>query len=364
MSKALGKKLRKARENLGISQGELARGVGLSSEFISLLEIGKRRPSLETLTSLSKYLKKDISYLLEEDEFTGFEKLLKIEGLERKDREHLKRFHKFCLEYLWLEKVTDTPLALAPLYSNISPERLAREERQRLGLGGLGEEPIRDVFNLIEFNGLHVIRQALPETMNISGVFVYLEDEQSAFALINSSQPYGLQVLTAAHEYYHFLKDRFGGPIIDNPDVLVDEYLPLYHPREKFAHTFAMRFILPPEKVLEVIEKDIQQKYLNFKEVLYLKRYFGISTLPMLYMLRELDFLSSPKFKEYQKLDAVHHEKSIFGFSTEQDYPKGKRRGILLTDRFTRLAYTAYEKKKINKEKLSRLLKKKLERTS
>lgn len=361
MSKTLGKKLRKARENLGISQVELARGIGLSSEFISLLEIGKRRPSLETLSALSGYLKKDIAYLLEEDEFTGFERLLQIDGLERKEREHLKKFQKFCLEYLWLEKVTDTPLALAPLYSNITPERLAKEERQRLGLG---EEPIRDVFHLIEFNGLHVIRQALPEAMNISGVFVFLEDEQAAFTLINRSQPYGLQVLTAAHEYYHFLKDRFGGPIVDNPDVLVDEYLPLYHPREKFAHTFAMRFLLPPDKVQEVIEKDIQQKHLTFKEVLYLKRYFGISTLPMLYLLRELDFLSPPKFKEYQKHDAVHHEKSIFGYSTEQESLKGKRRGVLLTDRFTRLAYLAYDKRKIDKEKLNRLLKKKVEITS
>jgi transcriptional regulator with XRE-family HTH domain len=361
MSITLGKKLRKARENLGISQGELARGVGLSSEFISLLEIGKRRPSLETLTSLSNYLKKDISYLLEEDEYTGFERLLRAEGLERKDREHLKKFQKFCLEYLWLEKITDAPPALAPLYSNISPERLAKEERQRLGLG---EEPIRDVFNLIEFNGLHVIRQTLPETMNISGIFVYLEDEQSAFALINRSQSYGLQALTAAHEYYHFLKDRYGGPIIDNPDVLVDEYLPLYHPREKFAHTFAMRFLLPPEKVLEVIEKDIQQKQMTFREVLYLKRYFGINTLSMLYLLREMEFLTSQKFKDFQKLDSAHLEKSFFGYSTEQETQKSKRKGILLTDRFTRLAYTAFDRKKIDREKLNSLLKKKVELAS
>jgi Zn-dependent peptidase ImmA (M78 family) len=59
---------------------------------------------------------------------------------------------------------------------------------------------------------------------------------KAAFALINSADTPGRQAFTATHEYCHYLKDRHEGPLIENPDVFIDEYVSLYHPREKFAH--------------------------------------------------------------------------------------------------------------------------------
>ncbi|MDH5467486.1 MAG: helix-turn-helix domain-containing protein, partial [Candidatus Aminicenantes bacterium] len=61
MSGILGTRLRRERESLGITQESLSRAVGLSSEFISLLELGKRMPSLESLTALAEFFKKDVS---------------------------------------------------------------------------------------------------------------------------------------------------------------------------------------------------------------------------------------------------------------------------------------------------------------
>ena len=81
----LGTRLRREREELGITQDALAKGVGLSSEFISLLELGKRMPSLESLTALADYFRKDVSYFLKEKEET-FKIILKAEGLDEKAR--------------------------------------------------------------------------------------------------------------------------------------------------------------------------------------------------------------------------------------------------------------------------------------
>ncbi|GAI13928.1 unnamed protein product, partial [marine sediment metagenome] len=81
MSAILGTRLRREREELGITQDVLAKGVGLSSEFISLLELGKRMPSLETLTALADYFRKDVSYFLKEKEET-FKIILRAEGLD------------------------------------------------------------------------------------------------------------------------------------------------------------------------------------------------------------------------------------------------------------------------------------------
>ena len=66
MHNLLGIRIRRLREDLGLTQEDLARSVGLSSEFISLLELGKRDPSLESLNSVARFFKKDISFFLVE----------------------------------------------------------------------------------------------------------------------------------------------------------------------------------------------------------------------------------------------------------------------------------------------------------
>ena len=69
MSHIVGTKIRSLREELDLTQEELAGSVGLSSEFISLLELGKRDPSLESLSSLARFFKKDLSFFLAEVAF-------------------------------------------------------------------------------------------------------------------------------------------------------------------------------------------------------------------------------------------------------------------------------------------------------
>ena len=92
----LGTKLRREREDIGLTQEALAKAVGLSSEFISLLELGKRMPSLDTLTTLANYFKKDASYFLKEKE-EAFNVLLQEESLDKKARGELRKFKKlYC----------------------------------------------------------------------------------------------------------------------------------------------------------------------------------------------------------------------------------------------------------------------------
>lgn len=347
----LGTKLRREREDIGLTQEALARAVDLSSEFISNLELGKRMPSLATLTTLADYFKKDVSYFLKEKEET-FNVLLQEEGLDKKAKGELKKFKKSCEEYLHLEELTERRIELAPLYTHTSAERMADEERSRLGLG---DEPIRNVFSLLEVNGLHILRQPIPEKSKISGVFIYFEVERAAFALVNSTQSLGQQIFTAAHEYCHYIKDRNTGPVIDNPDIFIDEYVSLYHPREKFAQAFALRFLIPPLKVREIIDKDLRSRKMTFTDVLYLKKYFGVETLCILQTLKALEYISLAKFEEYRSLDSAAFGEAFFGkFYEERELIKG-RGGVFLSSRFKSLALEAYQKKKITAERLSEL---------
>jgi len=315
MDKLLGTRLKKAREEIGLSQGAFAKALGLSSEYISLLESGKRTPSFETLQKIAGFLNKNVSYFFE-DKRPAFEALFDRAETDERLRKDLQKFRATCERYLELEETTGRRLDLAPAYARISPERLAEEERRRLGLGN---EPIRDVLALCEVNGCRIIRQTLADEARIAGLFVFDEERRAAFALVNANEPPGLQTFIAAHLYGHYLMDRGDSPIFDNPDVVVDEYVSLYPPREQCAQTFASRFLVPPDKLQELIEKDLRARSLTFDDVLFLKRYFGVSTRAMLRTLRGRGILPEAKFEEFFKRNPEDRELEVFGVRSGQE---------------------------------------------
>jgi transcriptional regulator with XRE-family HTH domain len=332
MNELFAARLKKLREEAGLTQEELGEAVGLSSEYISLLEAGKRTPSIIALNRISKHFQKNVSFFLETRE-NPFTVLQSDEQLSSATKKTLAEFQKICLEYLELEKITGRHCQLAPLYSgSLSPQNMAEEERRRLGLGN---EPIRDIFKLGEMNGCRYIKMSLPEEARISGIFIFLEEKDAAFALVNSNLPPGKQMVEAAHLYCHYLRDRNESPILDNPDVIVDEYVTLYSPREQFAQAFASRFLIPPAKVRELVEKDMKVRRLSYPDVVFLKRYFGVSAPAMLRTLRLMNYLSRSQFESYFKLDHEAEERAIFGeVSVEEKEKTAPGPEVLLSERF------------------------------
>jgi transcriptional regulator with XRE-family HTH domain len=316
----LGTRLKRSREAIDLSQGAFAKALGLSSEYISLLEAGKRTPSLETLDKISSFLNKDLTFFFERERRV-FDALLGDASLNDRGRKDLQKFRALCEKDLELEEAAGRRLDLAPLYSLTSPERLAEEERRRIGLG---QEPIRDIFRLCEANGCRIFRVPLAEESRISGAFVYDGERRAAFALINANEPAGLQVTIAAHEYAHYLKDRTDGPIIDNPDVVLEEYVSLYPPREIFAQAFASRFLIPPSKLGELVEKNLRGRSLSYEDVLVLKRYFGVSTRALLRALRAQSLIAPSKFEEFFKRNPETRESEVFGAASGMEEQKSR----------------------------------------
>ncbi len=68
----LGERIRRRRKELGLTQSQLA-GKDLSKGFISLVETGRTRPSIETLLALANRLQKPVGYFLERDTPPGQE---------------------------------------------------------------------------------------------------------------------------------------------------------------------------------------------------------------------------------------------------------------------------------------------------
>ena len=342
MGKFLPARLKKAREDAGLTQEAFAQSLGLSSEFISLLESGKRAPSLETLSRISAHFHKDSSFFLGERE-SAFTVLFRAPAadLSPEARLEFERFRRYVDDYLRLEEATGRRLELAPLYSGrLSPERMAAEERRRLGLG---DEPIRDIFALLERNGLRILRSPLPPSVEISGIFIFLEAQSAAFALINSAQTICRQVFSAAHEYCHYLKDRQDPPLIDTPrifDMLAMSNTGRGHSasdkKNRFAQEFAAHFLLPPAKVREIVEARSGPARLSYEDILFIKRYFGVSVKAMLITLRNMGILGPAQVEEFSAIDPAVREREVFSM-TDEDYGPGSglaSREIIVSDRY------------------------------
>lgn len=63
----LGKKIRLARINKGLKQYELAEHCNVTANYISLIEAGKKTPSLRTISNIAKALDVNVSNLLDDD---------------------------------------------------------------------------------------------------------------------------------------------------------------------------------------------------------------------------------------------------------------------------------------------------------
>ncbi|MGB9894043.1 MAG: hypothetical protein ACPLRA_06480, partial [Candidatus Saccharicenans sp.] len=117
-------------------------------------------------------------------------------------------------------------------------------------------------------------------------------------------------------------------------------------------------FLIPPSKVRELVEKDMKTKRLSYPDVIFLKRYFGVSAPAMLRTLRLMNYLSRSQFEHYFKLDHEAEEQAVFGnVSVEEKERARAGPKLLLPERFyllkkeAELAGEAEEEEQRNKSK-------------
>lgn len=72
--KGIGKKIQKAREELGLSQEELARRLGYTQAALSNYELGKRRLYLANIEHIARELNRPLRYFLEESSLKATQK--------------------------------------------------------------------------------------------------------------------------------------------------------------------------------------------------------------------------------------------------------------------------------------------------
>lgn len=233
--------LTKAREALGLEPSEVAGALGIDVEGLNRWERGTSEPSLEDLWNLAELYKRSTDYFLRllpalpEHLSFRLKRLDKIQDLPPKVREVIVRFEELCRAEAELEEALQKPhpILIEKADRSYDSEELADKERRRLGLG---EQPIRDLRELLASQGIRVFVLPVPDipSIELSGMS-WWHDDYGPCILVNGRNNPGRRSFTLAHEYAHLLHA--------DPATICAFMLDV--PEERFANRFAAAFLMP-----------------------------------------------------------------------------------------------------------------------
>jgi Zn-dependent peptidase ImmA (M78 family)/DNA-binding XRE family transcriptional regulator len=233
---AIGERIRRVRESVGLSQQELAKRIGYSSSAtISHFESGERKISILDLQQIAQTLGLPTDYFLrDEAPYQGIESFrLRAHAIRPAARETVLAFLTFAQKH-------SRPLKkMPPRVENLRPGKAA--ERILVDLD-IKEPPVspRDVAVRL---GVPVFEWEL--TDEISGIFI---SYQNQFCIgVNEAHPRVRQRFSVAHEIGHLVYDRSQSLFLDFTEVSMTADLDKLQDAkaETRANQFAADLLMP-----------------------------------------------------------------------------------------------------------------------
>ncbi|MFQ5899688.1 MAG: helix-turn-helix domain-containing protein [Candidatus Methylomirabilia bacterium] len=380
----LGRRLKLAREAAGLTQEDAVAPIGLSRPALAQFEAGIKAPSSLHLARLAEIYRREIGELLA-DEFDESKRdalaaLFRANPQLAGDRERAKAVAecaRLCREYTNLESLLGidqdrvygveygTPAMRTRWDAIRQGERLAELERARLKLG---DDPIGEMPEILERQGIRFIEMSLPE--NISGLFLH-DDKYGPSIFVNEDHHQRRRMFSCAHEYCHALVDRDRGSVVSRAENR-EELL------EVRANAFAATFLIPeggvraflrrlgkgePSRsqlqVYDEAEAVVGQKRteahsqdVQVYDVAHLAHHFGVSYEMALYRLLNLKFLTEEERAQLaEQRDAANEIMRFLG--TEPNARTAERKPF--RHQFILLALEAFRREVISRAKLREL---------
>lgn len=374
----LGERLREARRAVGLSQEAAAAHLGVPRPTISYIEAGKREVGGLELAKLAALYGRSLNWFIKEQQTEHREAdplavLFRAGVLQPEDHARVAAFAQVCRNYRELETLLDLgEPAAPPEYGGYGPPRskleairqgdgLAAEERRRLGLG---DAPIRDIFTLVEEQGVRLFMRPLAGS-DISGLFLY-DPSLGPCVLVNSAERRSRLSFSAAHEYSHVLIDRRLVARVSEvtlPRHGLDRTEELLEIR---ANSFAAAFLLPADGIERFLLNRGRSRHersaLDVLDALAIQRAFGVSYQATLYRLQNLRWLDAAR-----RETLAQHQPEVLARSLGlSDDPESDRGSVQLGQyplRYIALALEAYRRAKITVVKLAELLDKTVQDT-
>jgi Zn-dependent peptidase ImmA (M78 family) len=259
--KAFAERLKSARKMKGWSLQQLAdnAGIAITKQALNKYEQDAMKPTGEVLIALAKALEVKPDYFLRESviELAPVE-FRKKAKLSVKQADSIKEKVKEVLErYLEVEQLLSIKTKFNNPVKNISIAEVEDVEKAALKLikdWSLGFDPIPNVIEMLEANGVRVIEMDAPDEFDGLSTFV----GEIPVVVINKNYSIERKRFTALHELGHLVLSIEAGA-----------------DKERICHAFAGALLLPDD----CLEKLMGKKRHNIApgELVSIKEQFGIS---------------------------------------------------------------------------------------
>jgi len=355
--KVLGSRIQEARKARGLTQQAVADEMEMARTTLVAIEKGERRVTPHELIQLASLYGRSVSEFISRPIISaGFvpqfrstwkEYLTKESELEQAAME----LQGLAEDYVELERLCELPLTKAypqPYETGgPSPEQTAEEiataERNRLGIG---DGPISNLRDRLENDvGLRIF--FLPMPSNISGVFAYNDVLGACFG-INANHPRDRRNWSLAHEYGHFLTNRF------QAEITFLAQNKRHSNVERLADAFSENFLMPAtglNRRFTEMQRVSSGKSITLAQICNLADLYQVSIQALIIRLEKLRRLP---IGTWDKLKAEgfkpRRAQQLLGIDAVGDEEE------LLPKRYSNLAVMAYSKGLISEGQLSKLL--------
>lgn len=246
--KVLGSRLQEARRARGLTQQDVADEMQMSRTTVVAIEKGERRITPQELIKIAGIYGRPISEFLNrtvvtQDFVPQFRSNWRDDFQSTPQLEQVTfELQRFAEDYAELEQyngisrqeILSTQYNLKGASPEQAAEEIAMAERNRLGIG---DGPLSNLRERLEIDvGLRIFYFAMPSS--VSGLFVYNESLGGCIG-INSNHPRDRRHWSLAHEFGHFLTNRYQVEIT----FLTEKRR--HSANERFADTFAENFLMP-----------------------------------------------------------------------------------------------------------------------
>lgn len=377
----IGRRLRAARDNHGLTQQEVADEVGIPRTAVVQIEAGNRTVSSLELSRFARLYGRGIEEFvsdapLAEDPLVALFRFAPGVADDAVLAGELRRCADLCRQATHLEQLLGLagrrPLPVAHTleppssrWEAIAQGRyLAEQERRRLDLGA---SPVWEIAEIIRRQGVRVTEYEMPD--NISGLFFHGR-EVGLVLVVNREHARTRRLFSYAHEYCHLLVDR-GRPgtvsrIEDRQELM-----------EIRANAFAAHFLMPEDgvrtflrslgkgeatrqeqEIFDGVEEVAAQKRmdagsqeLQLHDVVLLAHHFGASYDAALYQLLNLKLVNKDRFKvlktQREGARSLARALHLSGWDETVHWA--------LTEQIVSLALEAYRRSEISESKLYEL---------
>jgi Zn-dependent peptidase ImmA (M78 family)/DNA-binding XRE family transcriptional regulator len=353
--RAVGARLREAREARGWTQQDAADRLGVARTTMVAIEKGERRLKPGELVELAGLYGRPVADLLQrgapaEGFAVQLRGVLPAAPVDTELLPHLEEFQNLCEDYARLEAMCEAPLRrrYPPEYDirGVDPEIVAEDvavgERNRLALG---EGPLLNLRDLLEADvGLRIFQMDLPS--KVAGLFAFTDSLGGCLA-VNRNHPPERRRASLLHEYGHFLSSRY------RPEIHLEQRYERRPAAERFAETFARAFLMPASglrrRFLE-LERE-RSRGITYGDLCRLAHFYAVSVEAMIRRLEELRLVPAATWDRLQ-LEGfrVREAQRLLGLTplaTDDE---------ILPARFVALAVEAWQEGHLSEGQLARVL--------